>query len=92
VQIAGDPHRYPGTDKLRFVNIPAKCEIYIYTVSGDLIIKLAHDNPLSGEHDFDFRVWNNATYATSGIYYYVVKSLTAGSEGKMQRGTFFVVK
>lgn len=92
VQITGDPHRYPGTDKLRFVNIPSKSEIYIYSVSGDLIVKLFHDNPKSGEHDFDFRVWNNATYATSGIYYYIVKSLAPGSEGKLQRGTFFIVK
>ncbi|OGG46164.1 MAG: hypothetical protein A3F84_26150 [Candidatus Handelsmanbacteria bacterium RIFCSPLOWO2_12_FULL_64_10] len=92
VLISGDPHRYPGGDKIRFVNIPSKCEIYVYSVSGDLIIKLAHDNPKSAEHDFDFRVWNNATYACSGIYYWVVKSLTQGSEGKIQRGTFYVVK
>lgn len=92
VQAAGDPHRYPGPDKIRFVNIPRKCEIYVYSVSGDLIIKLANDSPQTGEHDFDFKVWNNATQLSSGIYYFVVRSLVPGSEGKLQRGTFFVVK
>lgn len=74
------------------MNIPRKCEIYVYSMSGDLIIKLGHDSPNVGEKTWSQIVWNNATQLGSGIYYFVVKSLAPGSEGKLQRGTFYVIK
>jgi hypothetical protein len=87
------PHRYPGAiEKFRFVGIPSKCEIYIFTTTGDLVIKLDHDNPNIGEKSWDHKVQNLITLAGSGVYYYVVKSLVPGHEGKIQRGTFFVIR
>ena len=91
--LVGCSHRYPGAvDKIRFVNIPQKCEVYVYTIAGDLVIKLDHDKPDIGETAWDFKVQNLITLAGSGVYYYVVRSLVPGSEGKQQRGTFYVIR
>ncbi|NUN08720.1 MAG: hypothetical protein HUU54_06035 [Ignavibacteriaceae bacterium] len=47
--------------KLYFYNLPEKCDIYIYTLSGDIVKKINHDRDNNGS---DLRWFQN--YATDG--------------------------
>ena len=90
---ADSPHRYPGQiDRLRFTNIPRKCNIYIYTLSGDLVDIIEHDDSLLAEAEWQTKTINYITQAASGIYYYAVESLVPGSEGTIQTGTFYIIR
>ena len=65
-----------------FTNLPAVCTIRIYTVSGDLVRTLEHDNPNSGEE-----VWNQLTDSrqktAAGIYLYTVESNVGNAKGTL---------
>lgn len=65
-----------------FTNLPARCVIRIYTVSGELVRKLEHDNPNSGEE-----VWNQLTDSrqktAAGIYLYTVESDVGSAKGTL---------
>ena len=85
-------HNYPGDLRVRFVNLPRRSTISIYSVSGDLQARLEHNDPTSGEE-----IWRqqSRTYfgeVASGIYFFVVESHVPGSEGKKQSGTFAIIK
>lgn len=74
--------------RIQFVNLPAKCEIRIYTLSGDLVETLAHEDPTRGYQD-----WNLTSYVgqavSSGVYLFTVKDL---QNGKVQTGKFVIIK
>jgi len=65
-----------------FTNLPAKCTIRIYTVSGELVRTLEHDNPNSGEE-----VWNQLTDSrqktAAGVYLYTVESDVGNAKGTL---------
>jgi len=71
--------------KAEFTNLPALCDIYIYTVAGDLVRHLVHDNG-TGTEVWDTRNAQNQDIA-SGVYVYVVKC----TDGKKE-GTFAVIR
>ncbi len=85
-------HRYPGSRKIRFTNIPRQAQIKIYSPSGDLIWTINHDSPL-GEAE-----WNQAPRSfarpevPSGIYFYSVESLVESSKGQIRFGSFVIIK
>lgn len=57
---------------IKFVNLPTKATIRIYTVSGILVRVLKHDSDsFSGEITWDVRNRNN-TFVASGVYFYHV--------------------
>jgi hypothetical protein len=85
-------HEYPNSRYLRFVGVPQKCKIHIYSASGDWIYTIDHNNPARGETQFRQITWNLSGEIMTGLYYYVVVSETPGSEGKIQRGKFVVIK
>ena len=87
-----DKHNYPRSRNLRFVGIPQKCKIHIFSASGDRVYTLTHDNPDRGEASFRQVTYNLAGEIQTGLYYFVVVSETPGSENKIQRGTFVVIK
>lgn len=74
--------------RIQFINLPARCEIRIYTVAGDLVRTLQHDNPELGYED-----WNLTSSAgqavASDIYLFTVKNLESG---EIQSGTFVIAK
>ena len=74
--------------RIQFINLPAQCEIKIYSASGDFIESISHNNP-----DRGFEDWNLTSYANqaiaSGLYFFTVKDLETG---KMQTGKFVVIK
>ena len=62
---------YPD-ESIRFVNVPDVCTIKIYTVAGDLIWESEHDNPNSGNIEWDVRNSSGEDVA-SGIYVYRIE-------------------
>jgi hypothetical protein len=87
----GEAHQYPGSEKIRFVGIPSKCRIRIYSVSGELVGDISVNNPGKAESDFDQVTWNNSGQLVSGVYFWVVENLT-GSGQALQKGTLMVIR
>ena len=85
-------HRYPGSRKIRFTNIPRQALIKIYSVAGDLVWTINHDSPL-GEAE-----WNQAPRSfarpevPAGVYFYTVESLVGTSKGQKRFGSFVIIK
>ncbi len=63
----------PGQSELHFINLPARSTIRIYTVSGDLVRELQHDDPVR-----DFARWDLKNGAgqpvAAGIYVFRVEA------------------
>jgi len=66
---------------ITFKNLPAEGELFVYTLSGNLVTK----QPLvSGAGTFNWSGKNdNNTYVASGVYFWVVKSADAVRSGKL---------
>lgn len=74
--------------RIQFINLPPKCEIKVYTLAGDWVTTIHHDDPSRGYED-----WNLTSYVgqaiSSGIYLYTVEDLQTG---EVQVGKFVVIK
>ena len=64
--------------QIQFINLPAECTIYIFSISADLV-KTLHHNSTNGTEVWDLRTESGREIAP-GVYIYVVKS--AGAEFK----------
>ncbi len=73
--------------KLQFTNLPAECKIHIFTVSGEKVITLDHNNAYDGSEDWDL-LTSNRQDAAPGLYVYVVEA----DNGKKHTGKFVVIK
>ena len=75
-----------GGNEVHFINLPRQARILIYTVSGDLVNELTHDDPVK-----DFRRWDlkngRGQDVASGIYMYRVVS-----EGFTHQDRFIVIR
>jgi len=74
-------NNWPGEpNKIMFVNLPKECTIKIYTMSGDLVTKLDHDDGTAEES------WNQVSDSNqlvfSGVYIYHVESDLGDKTGK----------
>jgi hypothetical protein len=74
--------------RIQFINLPHSCEIRIYTVAGDLVTTLEHENATRGFED-----WNLTSRVgqavSSGIYLFTVQDR---ANGKVQVGKFVIIK
>lgn len=70
---------------LKFTNLPPMCEINIFTIDGDLVKTLRHDNG-TGVESWDLRSESGREIA-SGIYLYLVRA-----EGAEKLDRFAVIK
>ncbi len=74
--------------RIQFINLPEHCEIKIYSLAGDFIYSIEHNNAEKGYED-----WNMTSHVgqavSSGIYLYTVQDLT---NGKVQVGKFVIIK
>ena len=79
--------------KIRFTNLPSKCKIKIFTISGELVYELEHDNEFSGNEWWDMRTVNNQEIAP-GLYLYHIKNNEGGDKGSNQEivGKFAVIR
>ena len=74
--------------RIQFINLPAQCEIRIFTLAGDLVNTLNHSDPNKGYED-----WNLTSHVgqaiSSGLYLFTCEDLV---NGKVQVGKFVVIK
>lgn len=63
-------------------NLPAKCTIRIYTSSGELVRRLEHDNPSSGEEIWD-QLSDARQRTAPGIYFWTVESAAGNAKGTL---------
>ncbi|RKX70642.1 hypothetical protein DRP53_04405, partial [candidate division WOR-3 bacterium] len=73
--------------KLKFINLPDKCTIRIYTVAGDLIKTIYHDNTYKQPNDAGGDEWwdiltDNDQLPASGVYLFHVDSDVGEQVGK----------
>ncbi len=99
ISVAPNPYRAgsyfdnPGGEvelgrKIWFLNLPPQSTIKIYTVAGDLVRTLQHDDPVDGKHEWDVLSEHGRAIAT-GLYIYVVKN---ENTGEIQRGKLVIIK
>jgi len=74
--------------KIWFTNLPGRCTVKIFTVAGDLVRTLHHDDPADGKHAWDVLSEHNRAIA-SGLYIYAVENLDTG---EIQRGKLVIIK
>lgn len=91
-----DLHTYNRQQNTRFINLPGRCRIDLYDVTGQRVWSIFNDDPLKGEVAWlqfaENRPTNFGEAMFPGIYFWRVTSLMPGSEGKTQSGTFLIIK
>ncbi len=75
------------TNKIRFTHLPAKCTITIYTISGEEVVSLEHDDATDGNLFWNLRTINNQVIAP-GLYIFTV----IDGSGEKFIGKFAVVR
>jgi len=89
------PNPYKGTalfearyeDRLSFINLPPRCKITIFSLTGDMIDELYKSTSTTGALYWDLISRNNQK-VVSGLYIYVVE--TPGGEKKI--GKFLIIR
>jgi hypothetical protein len=77
----------PNTKVLKFVHLPARCIIRIYSTSAILVNTLTHNDPTGGaEETWNLRNRNNQ-FVASGVYFFHVEA----PDGKTKVGRFTIV-
>lgn len=91
--LTGTGERY----RMEFIGIPAKCKIKIYTLNGDVIQEINHDDGSGSEAwgsikrlDYQLNKWTLGI--APGIYLYRVESLVPGHLGESFIGKLAIVK
>jgi hypothetical protein len=67
--------------RIRFTKLPAKCNVSIFTITGELITKIAHENETDSNEWWDLRTVNNQEIGP-GLYLYAVETETEKHVGK----------
>jgi hypothetical protein len=79
--------------RIRFNNVPPRCNIRIYTLDGDLVQTLYHEVTDVRDTDATHAEWDlisrNTQAVVSGIYLFSVENLDTGEE---QIGKFVIIK
>lgn len=97
-----DEHSY-GAPRIRWINVPSRCTLYIYTLTGDLAWRQTFDtldpqrgNPVArGEIEWDTHTVglnaNTRGRLNAGTYIWAIESHHPESEGQIQKGLFVIV-
>lgn len=75
---------------VHFANLPAKCTIRIYTLDGDLVREIVHNEPPGSareNHDEWNLITRNTQMVVSGLYYWTVEA----PDGRVQMGKLAIV-
>jgi hypothetical protein len=70
---ASESWERPGLSEVHFINLPPRARIKVFTIAGDLVAEIEHDDPLRDFHRWDLRNQNGRDIS-SGIYLYRVES------------------
>lgn len=91
-----DLHTYNRSQNIRFINLPGRCQIDLYDITGQRIWTFFNNNTGTGEVTWqqftENRPSNFGSSMASGMYFWKVTSYMPGSEGKTQTGTFLIIK
>lgn len=74
--------------RIQFINLPEYCEIRIYTLSGDLVNTILHNDPGKGYKDWNLTSSVGQAIA-SGLYLFTAEDKKTG---QIQVGKFVVIK
>jgi hypothetical protein len=93
-EYSADQHEEGGAygKRIRFVNLPPRCTIRIYTLDGDLVKEIDHqkdDLALDATYDEWDLISRNTQAVVSGIYLYSVEDKDTGDS---QIGKFVIIK
>ena len=77
--------------KLLFTHLPAQCTINIYTITGEMVTSLNHDDPLDGKEWWDLRTINNQE-VSPGLYIYTVESTDNNGKAIKHVGKFAIIR
>lgn len=74
----------PSTDNkiIKFVNLPTRAIIRIYSASGVLVRTLEHNSVTASELTWDVRN-RNGQFVASGVYFYHIEAINARRVGRM---------
>lgn len=83
--------------RLEFIGLPPKCNIRIYTLAGDLVREIYHDDGSGSQawgsiETLDYQTNQWMQYVSPGFYIYHVESRVSGEEGKSFIGKFAIVR
>jgi len=85
----------PFEREIQFTNLPAECMIRIYTVNGDLVQVIHHEENSIGYRGLSVEAWDLRTYNNQevafGVYLYHIVS-GGFKEGQEHVGKFAVIK
>ncbi|RKY76594.1 hypothetical protein DRQ07_10060, partial [candidate division KSB1 bacterium] len=83
--------------RMEFIGLPAKCTIRIYTLTGELVREIEHDDGSGAESwgsmtklDYQTNKW--MMYVAPGVYIYHVKSNVEGHTNEVYIGKFAIIK
>ncbi|MCK4577643.1 MAG: hypothetical protein KAU50_02560 [Candidatus Marinimicrobia bacterium] len=74
--------------RIQFISLPAACKITIYSLAGDQIQALVHNDPGKGYEDWDLTS-SVGQSVSSGIYLFTVQDTNTG---EVQVGKFVIIK
>ena len=77
--------------KIRFTHLPAYCKITIYTITGEMVNALEHDNEDDGSEEWDLRTVNNQE-VSPGLYIYLVESTDSDGKDIKHVGKFAIIR
>ena len=77
--------------KIRFTHLPAYCKITIYTITGEMVNALEHDNEDDGSEEWDLRTINNQE-VSPGLYIYTVESTDSSGKDIKHIGKFAIIR
>lgn len=83
--------------RIEFVNVPSQCTIRIYTLAGEHIRTIEHDDG-SGDEPWgsralgDYQVNKYLQFVAPGTYLFHVESHVKGHEGEQKIGKFLIIK
>ena len=74
--------------RIQFINLPASCQIKIFTLAGDLVNTLKHKILREGYEDWNLTS-SMGQAISSGIYLFTVEDM---NNGNVQVGKFVIIK
>jgi len=83
--------------RIEFIGLPAKCTIRIYTLAGELVREIEHDDGSGSEawgsiKTLDYQTNRWMQYVAPGFYIFLVESHVPGQEGETYIGKFAIIR
>jgi hypothetical protein len=83
--------------RMEFIGLPAQCVIRIYTLAGELVREINHDDGSGSQswgsiETLDYQTNKWMQYVAPGFYVYHVESKVSGQEGESFIGKFAIIR